>query len=70
MTSNRFNTTQPSDWVAAFQAAADKTHGGNLSAWLGDAGKAALPAKVAAKLSERPPANRPKKTDCRKTEKG
>ena len=61
MNSKRIAITQPADWVDAFQTAADKTHNGNLSAWLGDCGRAALPAKIAAKLSERPAANRPKK---------
>ena len=61
MTNKRKNIMQPLDWWQAFQAEADKTHGGNVSAWLGDLGKAALPKRVAAKLSERPPANRPPK---------
>lgn len=60
MTNERKNITQPSDWWAAFEAHA-KAEGLTLSAWLGEAAKAKLPPKLAKKLTERPPANRPKK---------
>lgn len=60
MTNDRKNITQPADWWAAFEEAASK-EGLTLSAWIGEACKARLPVKVAKKLTERPPANRPKK---------
>lgn len=60
MTNERKNITQPSDWWAAFEAQA-KAEGLTLAAWLGEAAKAKLPPKVAKKLTERPPANRPPK---------
>jgi len=60
MTNERKNITQPSDWWAAFEAQA-KAEGMTLAAWLGEAAKAKLPPKVAKKLTERPPANRPLK---------
>ena len=60
MTNERKNITQPSDWWAAFEEQA-KAEGLTLAAWLGEAAKAKLPPKVAKKLTERPPANRPKK---------
>ena len=60
MTNERKNITQPSDWWAAFEAQAN-AEGMTLAAWLGEAAKAKLPPKVAKKLTERPPANRPKK---------
>lgn len=56
----RFNSVQPPDWLAAFRRAAERA-GLSLSEWMGEACRAALPKKEAAKLSERPPANRPKK---------
>ena len=56
----RRNITQPDDWWAAFELQA-KADGKTLSAWIGDAAKDKLPAKVAKKLSARPAANRPKK---------
>lgn len=62
MTNERKNITQPKDWWAAFQEHATKT-GMSLSEWLGQAGKARLPASVAKKLSKRPPAHRPKAKD-------
>ena len=49
---NRKNITQPADWWDAFKAAADK-EGLKLSEWIGNACCAALPKKVADKLSER-----------------
>jgi len=60
LTNERKHITQPSDWWAAFEEAA-KAEGLTLAAWLGEAAKAKLPAKVAKKLTERPPANRPPK---------
>jgi len=63
MTNQRRNVTQPADWWDAFKAAADK-QGLSLSEWIGDCCKQQLPAKVAAKLSDRQPAHRPaKKSD-------
>lgn len=55
----RKHITQPIDWWAAFHEYATKA-GVSLSEWLGDAGKEKLPAKVAAKLSDRPSAHRPR----------
>jgi len=54
------NISQPESWWEAFeiQAAAE---GLTLSAWLGEAAKAKLPRDVAKKLTDRPPANRPRK---------
>ena len=60
MTNERKHITQPADWWAAFEAQA-QSEGMTLAAWLGEAAKAKLPAKVAKKLTERPPANRPKR---------
>lgn len=60
MTNERKNITQPPDWWAAFEAQA-QAEGKTLAEWIGEACKAKLPAKVAKKLSDRPPANRPKK---------
>ena len=62
MTNERKHITQPSDWWEVFEEQA-KAEGMNLSAWMGEAGKDRLPKKLAKKLSERPPANRPKKAD-------
>lgn len=60
MTSERKNISQPKDWWSAFQDQADAENV-TLAAWLGEAGKSKLPPKVAKKLTERPPANRPRK---------
>lgn len=57
---DRKHITQPVDWWTAFEEAA-KAEGVSLSAWLGEAAKKQLPPKVAKKLTERPPANRPPK---------
>lgn len=62
VTNERKNITQPADWWEAFEKQA-KAEGMTLAAWLGEAAKAKLPAKVAKKLTERPPANRPKKSE-------
>jgi hypothetical protein len=59
-TNERKNKTQPSDWWAAFEQQAN-AEGMTLAAWLGEAAKKQLPPKVAKKLTERPPANRPPK---------
>lgn len=60
VTNERKNITQPPDWWAAFESAA-KAEGMTLAEWIGEAAKAKLPKSAAKKLSERPPANRPKK---------
>jgi hypothetical protein len=62
MTNERKNITQPSDWWAVFEAQA-KSEDMTLSAWIGEACKDRLAKKQAKKLTERPPANRPKKAD-------
>jgi hypothetical protein len=62
MTNERKHITQPSDWWEAFEAQAN-AEGMTLAAWLGEAAKKQLPPKVAKKLTERPPANRPKKPE-------
>lgn len=64
VTNERKNITQPSDWWEAFEKQA-KSEGMTLAAWLGEAAKLKLPAKVVKKLSERPPANRPKRKQQR-----
>lgn len=56
MTTRR-NITQPSDHWEAFARAA-KRAGLSLSEWIGEACKAALPVKEAAKLGKRPPVGR------------
>jgi hypothetical protein len=68
VTNERKNITQPGDWWAAFEEAA-KAEGLTLAAWLGEAAKAKLPPKVAKKLTERPPANRPPKVKSKSDEK-
>ena len=68
MTNERKNISEPTDWWAAFEKQA-KSEGMSLSAWLGEAGKAKLPTKVAKKLSERPAAHRPKADDGGKDER-
>ena len=60
MANERKNITQPADWWAAFDEEAKKA-GESLSAWIGEACIHRLPSKERKKLSERPPANRPKK---------
>jgi hypothetical protein len=49
----------PGDWRAAFETAAGAA-GMTVSQWFGDLGKQALPAAVAAGLSERGTVGRPK----------
>lgn len=57
-----FTTSQPEEWQAAFRKEANRQKK-PLSEWVGDALLEKLPAKVRAKLPERPPANRPRKPD-------
>lgn len=59
----RKNISAPADWWDAFRAQADKEGVDSLAEWLAEAGKAKLPKRVQAKLSERPPAHRPSKTE-------
>jgi len=61
VSTTRKNITQPADWWAAFEQQAQK-QGLSLSEWAGDCMRANLPVKVNRKLSERPAANRPKKS--------
>jgi len=65
--SERRNLTQPADWWAAFEAQA-KADGQTLSEWAGECMRGNLPKDVAARLSERPAANRPKKPNQRQKE--
>ena len=62
MTTLRKNITQPADWWAAFQQAADAENA-TLSEWVGEACLERLPARGGKKLSERPPAHRPRPKD-------
>lgn len=55
----RRNISQPESWWSAFKAAADRADL-SLSEWMGEQCRAALPKKEQAKLSDRPPAHRPK----------
>lgn len=50
---------QPTDWVAAWEVAAEKA-GMNLSEWIGESCNAALPKRVQKTLSERAGRGRPK----------
>ena len=59
MPTERKTVTQPDDWWAAFEAAA-QAEGMQISEWLGEAGKKRLPKEVRKQLSERPGAHRPK----------
>ena len=59
MSSKRRNLTQPADWWAAFEAQA-KAEGLTMSEWAGDCMRGNLSKDVAAGLSERPAANRPR----------
>ena len=61
MTTTRKNISQPADWWLAFEAQAT-TMGCTLSEWIGMNCQAFLPDDVRAGLSERPAANRPKKS--------
>ena len=60
-TTRRKNICQPADWWLAFETQAT-TMGYTLSEWIGLNCQAFLPADVKAGLSERQPANRPKKS--------
>lgn len=64
MTNERKNITQPPDWWLVFESEAKKA-GMSLSEWIGEACVQRLPNKERKKLSERPPANRPKKKQQR-----
>lgn len=59
MTNTRRNITQPGDWWAAFDAAAQAS-GTDLSAWLGEAGRRMLSRDERKKLSERVTRGRPR----------
>jgi len=59
-TSERRNITQPADWWAAIEAAA-QADGVTVSEWIGEACRKRLPVSVRRGLSDRPPANRPRK---------
>ena len=56
----RRNITQPADWWAAFEAQAQR-EGLTLSEWIGECCRVYLEPGVNSGLSERPPANRPRK---------
>ena len=56
----RRNITQPPDWWAAFDKAA-QAKGLTLSEWMGQCCRQQLTKQADAKLSQRPPAHRPKK---------
>jgi len=60
MTNERKNITQPSDWWVVFEDQA-KAEGMTLSAWIGEACKDRLAKKQTKKLTDRPPAHRPRK---------
>ena len=62
MSNDRKNITQPADWWAAWKSAADK-EGVSLSEWIGTQCNAALTKTAAKKLTERPPAHRPKSNE-------
>ena len=55
----RKTLTQPPDWWAAFEQAA-QADGATLSEWIGSCCRANLSAAAAASLSSRRPANRPR----------
>lgn len=55
-----FLFTAPPDWINAFEDHADSL-GKTMSEWISDCCRAKLPAEVRKQLSERKPANRPKK---------
>lgn len=61
MTSQRKNISQPADWWAAFEEAAQRERK-TLSEWIGEQCQAALKKTAREQLSERPPAYRPKAT--------
>lgn len=62
VTNERKNITQPPDWWKVFENEAKKA-GVSLSEWIGEACIERLPVKVRKQLSDRPPANRPKKQE-------
>ena len=61
-TSERKNITQPADWWAAIEAAA-QADGVTVSEWIGEACRKRLPVSVRRGLSVRPGAHRPRKPD-------
>jgi hypothetical protein len=66
MTTVRKNISGPEDHFEAWEDQAEKHNGGNLSEFIGERVNSTLPKRVAAKLTERLPAHRPKS----KTEPG
>lgn len=60
MTSQRRNITQPADWWAAIERAAEKA-GQTVSEWIGEAAMEKLSVSVSRKLSERPKRGQPRK---------
>ncbi len=60
--SERKCLTQPDDWWRAFEQEAQK-RGKTLAGWMGEVCAAQLPKRAQAKLSERPGAHRPKKSE-------
>ena len=62
MANERRNTTQPTDWWAAWEEAA-KAAGLDLAAWIGEQCNKALPKKVREKLGERATRGRPRNSD-------
>ena len=60
--SERKCLTQPDDWWRAFEQEALK-RGKTLAGWMGEVCVAQLPKRAQAKLSERPGAHRPKKSE-------
>jgi hypothetical protein len=58
----RRNITQPADWWAAIEAAA-QADGVTVSEWIGEACRKRLPVSVRRELSRRPGAHRPRKPD-------
>lgn len=60
--SERKCLTQPDDWWRAFEQEAQRRDM-TLAGWMGKVCAAQLPKRVQAKLSERPGAHRPKKSE-------
>ena len=63
MESKRQIMTQPEDWLKAFSTEAKKQRL-SLSAWIGECCVKELPLEVQAKLSQRPAAHRPGKSNA------
>jgi hypothetical protein len=66
MTNERRNTTQPTDWWAAWEAAA-KSAGLSLAAWIGKQCNRSLPKEVRDQLSERATPGQPRKNNSKKS---